>query len=232
MDQFDGMIAYSSVAAQQYHEMGFEKERVFVAINSVQGRPSDDLAPRPDRFDVLPQILFIGRLVDKKRVDKLLLAADRLTRRKTPISVTVVGDGPSKPALERLASQLEVNTTFSGHKEGHDLARIAQQADLFVLPGLGGLAIQEAMAFGLPVIVVEADGTENDLIKGNGWVLRDLTVESLADAIHLAVSDVTRLREMGRESFRIVKEYANVDAMVDRVIEAAHAINRLGVRKR
>ena len=38
-------------------------------------------------------------------------------------------------------------------------------ADLFVLPGTGGLAVQEAMSYALPVIVAKGDGTQEDLVR-------------------------------------------------------------------
>jgi glycosyltransferase involved in cell wall biosynthesis len=90
------------------------------------------------------------------------------------------------------------------------------EADLFVLPGTGGLAIQEAMSYGLPVIVAQGDGTQDDLVRAeNGWQVPPDDFEALIAAMKDALSDVARLRRMGEESYRIVKEEINIEKMVD-----------------
>ena len=72
----------------------------------------------------------------------------------------IVGDGPARGAFEAQAAQLYPQAEFLGAKHGPDLDPIYAQADLFVLPGTGGLAIQQAMSSGLPVIVAQGDGTQ------------------------------------------------------------------------
>ena len=95
------------------------------------------------------------------------------------------------------------------------------QADLFVLPGTGGLAVQQAMSFGLPVIVAEGDGTQDDLVRpGNGWRIPANDLQSLTTALQDALADASRLRKMGAESYRIVAEEANLERMVQVFIEA------------
>ena len=105
---------------------------------------------------------------------------------------------------------------FFGAQYGSDLEKHFREADLFVLPGTGGLAVQQAMSFGLPVIVGVSDGTQSDLVREeNGWILPDAGVETLSNQIEQALSDIGRLREMGRASYRIVKEEVNLENMVD-----------------
>jgi glycosyltransferase involved in cell wall biosynthesis len=139
--------------------------------------------------------------------------------------VNIVGDGPAKTSLEKLAKEIGAPVDFLGRREGDELAEISRSSDLFVLPGLGGLAIQEAMAHGLPVIVTEADGTEQDLVRSNGWVAKKEDVDALADCIEQAISDPEQLRRKGDESFRIVKEEINLDLMVDRFVRAANVFS-------
>lgn len=108
---------------------------------------------------------------------------------------------------------------------GKELTAKYRDADLFVLPGLGGLAIQEAMCFGLPVIAAESDGTQDDLIAAqNGWVLENPDVDSLADTILEAVSDTDRLRSMGACSYDRALSTFNVESAASKMIEAANAI--------
>jgi glycosyltransferase involved in cell wall biosynthesis len=92
---------------------------------------------------------------------------------------------------------------------------------LFVLPGTGGLAVQEAMSYGLPVIMGQGDGTNEDLVRPtNGWQLS--SPETLADVLQEALSDVSRLRAMGAESYRIVSEEINLERMVEIFVGAVN----------
>jgi glycosyltransferase involved in cell wall biosynthesis len=102
-----------------------------------------------------------------------------------------------------------------------DLVPYFSDADLFVLPGTGGLAVQEAMSFGLPVIMGRGDGTNADLVRPeNGWQIPPDSIEALLEALQAALKDVSRLRRMGAESFRIVCEEINLECMVDGFINA------------
>jgi glycosyltransferase involved in cell wall biosynthesis len=99
------------------------------------------------------------------------------------------------------------------------------EADLFVLPGTGGLAVQQAMSFGLPVVVAEGDGTQDDLVRpGNGWRIPAADLEALKAALQEALADAKRLRAMGAESYRIVAEEANLERMVQVFVEALISI--------
>ncbi len=101
------------------------------------------------------------------------------------------------------------------------------KADLFVLPGTGGLAIQQAMAHGLPVIVAHGDGTQDDLVRQeNGWQVPPDDMQALSDTIQRALSEPTRLRTMGAASYRIVAEEINVSKMVEVFIHALNELSR------
>ena len=97
------------------------------------------------------------------------------------------------------------------------------EADLFVLPGTGGLAVQEAMSYGLPVIMGQGDGTNDDLVRpSNGWQLA--SPDMLAGFCGRRSRMSPRLRAMGAESYRIVSEEINLERMVEIFVQA---VNRL-----
>lgn len=96
----------------------------------------------------------------------------------------IVGDGPEREALESLAKEIYQSAEFIGAKHGAELKPYFEQADLFVLPGTGGLAVQEAMSYGLPVIVAKGDGTQDDLVRdGNGWQIEPESYKALVAAM-------------------------------------------------
>ena len=137
----------------------------------------------------------------------------------------IVGDGPERLALESLAKEVYPSAEFIGAKHGAELKPYFEQADLFVLPGTGGLAVQEAMSYGLPIIVARGDGTQDDLVREkNGWQIPPEDDGALAAAIKNALSNAARLRDMGRESFRIVSEEINIQTMADVFVKALNSI--------
>lgn len=137
----------------------------------------------------------------------------------------IVGDGPERAALEALAKEVYPAAEFIGAKHGAELKPYFEQADLFVLPGTGGLAVQEAMSYGLPVIVAKGDGTQDDLVRAeNGWQIQPEDYNALVAAMKKALSDRARLREMGKESFRIVSEEINIQKMVETFVDALNSV--------
>ena len=211
---FDALIAYSQQGAEEYARLGFSDKRIFVAANAVTPRPTHPAPERPAVFaSERPVILFVGRLQARKRVDVLMRVCAALPENEQP-ELWIVGDGPERATLEALAETMYPSARFYGAVHGPDLAPLFARADLFVLPGTGGLAVQEAMSYALPVIVAEADGTQSNLVRAeNGWVIPSGDDHALRAAIKNALADPARLREMGRESFRIVSEEINLEAM-------------------
>ncbi|MCC6147527.1 MAG: glycosyltransferase [Anaerolineaceae bacterium] len=215
LSNFDAMITYSSKGAEEYHRVGFPQERIFIAPNAAAPRPAWPLPERPLDFFQKAVVLFVGRLQARKRVDLLIEACAVLPAELQP-QLWVVGAGPQQASLEALAKQRYPETRFWGACYGDALAAVFRQADLFVLPGTGGLAVQEAMAYGLPVVVGEADGTQTELVRPeNGWVLPPGDLQALTKILTQALASPSRLREMGKRSYEIVSDEINLEYMVD-----------------
>jgi glycosyltransferase involved in cell wall biosynthesis len=221
VSQFDALIAYSQRGADEYAALGFPRGKIFVAYNSVSAPPSSIPERRPatvDRFT----ILFVGRLQARKRIDMLLRACARLGSNPR---LVIVGDGPERQSIESLAREIYPSAEFVGARHGDELKSYFMEADLFVLPGTGGLAVQEAMSYGLPVIVAQGDGTQDDLVRrGNGWQIPPDDFDALLSTMKDALSDAARLRRMGEESHRIVKEEINIEKMVETFVKALNVV--------
>jgi len=217
--QFDAMLSYSQRGADEYAALGFPREKIFVAHNSVSPKPM--LNVERLTLNVRPTLLFVGRLQARKRVDSLLKACAEMESKPRLI---IVGDGPERVALESLARDVYPAAEFAGARHGVELKPYFAESDLFVLPGTGGLAVQEAMSHGLPVIVAKGDGTQDDLVReGNGWQIQPEDYGALVSAMKNALSDRARLREMGKESFRIVSEEINIQKMAEVFIDALNS---------
>jgi len=224
LQSLDGIIAYSQRGAEQYRQAGFPPERIFTALNAVARRPGSAPPPKPPDFVERPRVLFVGRLQARKRIDLLLQACASLPANLQP-HLAIVGDGPERQALEDLAAQIYPAARFLGERRNAALSEAFDWADLFVLPGTGGLAAQQAMAHGLPLIVAEGDGTQEDLVRpANGWLVPPNDLSALKQALAEALSDATRLRRMGAESFRLAVEEVNVEAMAEGFARAIRQI--------
>jgi glycosyltransferase involved in cell wall biosynthesis len=223
LSRLDGFITYSQRGGEEHVALGIPAEKVFVAHNAAAPRPT---APPPDRPEEFKQatVLFVGRLQERKKLDMLFRACASLPENRQP-RLLVVGGGPARERFEALASQLYPRAEFLGARHGPELTPIYAQADLFVLPGTGGLAIQQAMAHGLPVVVARGDGTQEDLVRSeNGWLIPPDDQQSLNLALSEALSDHPRLRRMGAESYRITVEEINLEQMVASFVGAVNAI--------
>jgi glycosyltransferase involved in cell wall biosynthesis len=221
---FDALITYSRGGADQYARLGFPAGKIFLAPNAAAARPTQPMPSRPAEFDGQLTVLFVGRLQARKRIDMLLKACAALPSALQP-RLVIVGDGPERRTLETLAQNVYPSAQFPGSRHGTELAAYFAAADLFVLPGTGGLAVQEAMSYGLPVIMGQGDGTNDQLVRTeNGWQIPPGDISTLTGNLQMALTDVQRLRRMGAESFRIVSEEVNLEAMVGVFLEALNSV--------
>ncbi len=214
--QFDALIAYSRQGAEDYLRAGFPPERVFTAPNAVAPCPRHAAPRRPALFSGgQASVLFVGRLQARKRIELLLQACASLPPGQRP-QLTIIGDGPARGEWESLAGRIYPETQFLGAVQGAALEPFYLAADVFVLPGTGGLAVQQAMAYALPVIVAEGDGTQSDLVRPeNGWQVPPGSAADLSACLAAALADPVRLRRMGSEFFKIVSEEINLEKMVE-----------------
>ncbi|MBN2046147.1 MAG: glycosyltransferase [Anaerolineales bacterium] len=223
--QLDGVIAYSQRGAQEYQSLGLSADRVFVAHNAAAPRPVSLPPARPETFE-RGSVLFVGRLQSRKRLEMLFQACAELPEEQQP-ELVIVGDGPAYAEFKAQAEAIYPETLFAGARHGEELAPYFANADLFVLPGTGGLAVQQAMSSGLPVIVAQGDGTQEDLVRPeNGWLIQPGSQQSLNQALADALSDPIRLREMGAESYRITAEEINLQQMAASFVRAVNHVQQ------
>ena len=229
-------IAYGTVARRYLIELGVSPDTIHIAHNTID---TDEITENFERhmengralrrqlgIEDMTVILSVGALLPQKRVDTLIQAYSRVRRERSDAALVIVGDGSSRKALEQLAQRLGAKSVFFAGRVDESNAYFAM-ADLFVLPGLGGLALNQAMAFGKPVICSEADGTERDLVvEGvNGRIVRPGDEEALEEAMVDLLADGERRAEMGRASRRIVREKVNFRNLVAGISKAIDSVS-------
>ena len=172
-------------------------------------------------------ILFAGKLQPKKRPDDLIAAFLRLGR--DDVTLLIVGDGELEQPLRAQAAG-HPRIVFAPFQNQSLMPRTYALADLFILPSFGrdetwGLAVNEAMCLGKPIIVSSHVGCARDLVEpgGNGLVFPAGDVDALTAALRDALSDPERLAQWGRRSREIISGYTYARG-VDGLRQACRAL--------
>jgi glycosyltransferase involved in cell wall biosynthesis len=170
-----------------------------------------------DRFTVF----YVGAMDANKRPDVLLDLAGLVD--SSLFNFVLAGAGPEAEPLKRRAAVEGLDNVYVVGRVSDDLPLYYRAADVVVIPGRGGIVISEAMAWRLPVVVHEADGTELDLVVDGetGYVLESGTVESfkaVLEAMQAYPEGSGKLGRNGRESLEsayTVEQYAaSVEAAI------------------
>ena len=152
-------------------------------------------------------ILSIGQFIHRKGFDVLLRAAAQM---KSEAGIYIVGGEPTEEYL-KMCEQLQLkNVHFCGFMKKEELARYYRAADLFVLPtreDIWGLVINEAMAYGLPVITTDRCVAGLELVEEgvNGHIVPVDDHTALAEKIDAAMAG--DLAQMGKISLEKVRAY-------------------------
>jgi glycosyltransferase involved in cell wall biosynthesis len=155
------------------------------------------------------RILIVGRLAYQKGIDLLLQSLVEL--KELAWTLSIVGDGPEKPELERMVDILELKerVTFQGWMDKASVHAQLAQATLFAYPSRDeGMpnAVLEAMAAGLPVIATHIAGNEELILHGkNGLLVPKDDSNALRDALRELIPDAQQRARMGAASRAIVE---------------------------
>jgi glycosyltransferase involved in cell wall biosynthesis len=161
----------------------------------------------------------VANLRAEKGHDTLLAAVPRILARHPGASVTLVGDGPRREALETLARALGVSAAVHFLGECRDVAPVLAGHDLFVLPSRSEAfpnALIEAMATALPVVATSVGGIPEVVRSGeNGLLVPPDDPPALADAIVALMDDPARAAALGRAARADVERHYTIDRMVE-----------------
>jgi glycosyltransferase involved in cell wall biosynthesis len=209
------------------------RPHVTVLPNAVDVRPRVSSPRSHSRGTV--RLVSTMRLARRKRPLQLLSMFDRLSRTTTtPVHLTIVGDGPLLPRVERRLRRdgLCDSVTLTGRVEPDQVLRQLHQADLYVAPAVlesFGLAALEARCVGLPVVGLAAGGLNEFVRDGvEGWLGGSDT--ALVDRLRDLVED-DRLRHAISEHNRTTPSTLTWAAALDRT-DAAYALAGDGSRTR
>lgn len=222
----DAIISYSTLGKNYFESIGVDSEKIFVAVNVVDTDEKLALAKSTMKKDYKRnfdfQVLYVGALTKQKKLSILLSGFKKLESKESEVGLVIVGDGPEKSNLMQLSQELGIkNIRFEG-KVFEGVERYFLGSDVFVLPGLGGLAVSEALAYGLPVIASRGDGCEKDLVKTgmNGIIDPMLDDERLYEYLEELFNDSAKLEMFKSEAKKTIENECNIHAYIENVTNA------------
>jgi len=194
----DGFIAYSNAAASYLRYRGISDEKI---AESIQVVPAETL-PAPPIVDIDgPLVLYVGYLNHRKGVDTLIKAYQK--SEITDGKLLIVGTGPEESQLRSLATS-DRNIEFTGYVSEEQKAGYYHAADVFVLPtrhDAWGLVTNEAMYYGVPVIVSEAAGSA-ELVEqhSNGYIVPPGDVKLFKLKLEKLIKNTDKRQEFAQRS--------------------------------
>jgi glycosyltransferase involved in cell wall biosynthesis len=179
--------------------------------------------PRPNPLPGRPvNLLSVGRLISRKRIDWLIDAAGHAVKQGLDIRLNIVGQGNLLGPLQQkvAAMNLSERVIFKGLVEREQMPDLYRANDIFVMAseheGMSN-AMLEAIASGLPVITTPCEGVE-ELIGENGILINYPNMEGFAAAIKTITSSTETYRAMANAGRRTAEKYS-WSAVADRYIE-------------
>lgn len=221
----DKLVGNSRAVVDFYAGLGVPADRLEMIHSGVADDPPPAVDPAAVRVEIgFPRdaklALFVGRLAPQKRVADLLKVLDLLQHVQPDLRTAIVGDGPLRGSLEKLARQLELTdrVRFLGHRD--DVPRLMAAADVVALPseyeGLPNVVL-EAMIQAKPVVATAAPGTTEVVVDGVTGVLAPVgSLPLLARGLRDLIRDPRRAAALGAAGRERALAEFRADAMVAR----------------
>lgn len=217
----DAQLVYSRVGKEYYESIGYPSSKIFTAVNVVDTehikriKQTAEYQEAERSKDGMFNILYVGAINKKKKIEILIDAYEKFVRGKDDVKLTIVGGGEYLSEIRSQIIQKRLNNVNIVGQVIDGLYKYFATADVFVLPGLGGLAISEAMAYGLPVICSIGDGCEVDLVdETNGFRDPELNVNSLWQYLERLYADRELLALMKKSSLNKIENVYNVNTYI------------------
>jgi L-malate glycosyltransferase len=208
------VVANSPAARQMLEAEGLATGSIAVIPNGVD----PIFFASPERNGPVRTVITVANLRPEKSHDTLLAAAVSLVESHPSLRFQIVGDGPRRHELERIAATLGLgaHVEFLGHRE--DVPALLAAADAFVLPSRTEAfpnSVIEAMAAGMPVVACAVGGLLDLIQDGRtGFLVPPDDSAALAAALRALADDPLRAHAVGTAGRRLVQQRYSFDRMV------------------
>jgi glycosyltransferase involved in cell wall biosynthesis len=196
-------VTVSESTQQDLAELGFK--RIFVVPEGLNFKP---LGVFPEKL-VRPVVVYAGRLKRAKRPDHAVKAFNIVKSKVPEAELWVLGDGPFRERLERLAGE---GVRFFGWLPNEERRKLVGDSGVLVNPSVRegwGLNVIEANALGVPCVAYDVGGLR-DSVKDEvtGLLVESGNVDALAEAIICVLQDDEMRRRLGENALKYSKEFS------------------------
>lgn len=161
-------ISYGETSTEYLMYMGVQKGNILQIQNCVDEQLFLQKVEPAVRIQPKPVFLYVGQLIKRKGVDKLLFAAHHVQKEGYDFSLLLVGDGLDQQELKELVNSLSLrNVHFFSSQPHNVIPHFYQSSDYFIFPTLEdvwGLVVNEALWSGIPVICSKYAGCARELL--------------------------------------------------------------------
>jgi glycosyltransferase involved in cell wall biosynthesis len=222
---FDGFLAIGTANARYYESMGAPADRIYsvpyvVDNDRFMASARQDSARRAETRARLglsgaaPAVLSAAKFDKRKRPDDLISAFHLLQQEGVDAQLVMVGSGKMEEQLKAVVAKRDIrNVSFPGFVNQSELPSVYAACDVFVLPSDNepwGLAINEAMCAGLPIVLSEEIGCAQDLVRFgvNGATFPAGNVTALAAALRPLLTDAPHRARNGAASLERIRTWS------------------------
>jgi phosphatidylinositol alpha-mannosyltransferase len=226
-DRLHGRIAVSG-AARHFISRYFDGDYRIIP-NGVEIEPFASAEPFEELRDGTLNILFVGRMEDRKGLSYLLRGFHRLRKRHVDARLIVVGEGPRMREYRRhVATRRIRDVEFVGHVSQTAKLRYFASADIFCAPSTGqesfGIVLLEAMAAGLPIVASDIHGYKNVVSRDvEGYLVEPRNPRAIAAALYKLAGDPDLRHRMG-EAGRAKAEDYSWERVTQQLVDYYHEV--------
>ena len=213
-------VAYGSASKSYIEKLGVPSEKVFIGINTVDTSffsTQTDAIREKLKPGELKYLTYIGHLSRQKKVSDLVKTIIHLAQKRDDFIFEIIGDGEELPILRNLVSinHLNERIVFRGYQQRDNIPTFLARSNGFLLqPGFDnwGLALNEAMAAGVPCIAPRSACAVQDLLKDNdlGIAIDYADREHFLEAIEWLLDNPKAGEEMGRLAQKFINSHASL----------------------
>jgi len=218
--------------AEKCHASLKLESNVFVVPLGIDLREFDSLPGRSVLEEFYPQIkgkkviLFLGRINWKKGLDLLVKAYANLTKERDDVHLLIAGNDETgyKAKVRAWVNDFDIakKVTFMGMINGKKKLAALTGSDVFVLPSYSenfGMAVLEAMAAGLAVVISDQVAIHGDITEYQAGVVVNCEVSSLENGISKVLNDDVLRKKMKENATKLVKDKFSLDRTANNAIE-------------
>lgn len=170
-------------------------------------------------------ILFLGRIHPKKGLDLLARSFKAICAKRNDVCLVIAGSGEEKYVRKIKAlfenMELAAHVLFTGMLLGPEKLTALHGSDIFILPSYGenfGIAVLEAMACRLPVVITDKVGLSADVKKYRSGIVTGYSQKEISDSMLTLLDDAAARKTMGENGRKLAEDGFTNDAIADNVM--------------